>query len=53
MRDGVGAGARTRSAAAAWRNGGDLNMEIVPLPLPPQKLPKFPPRIINPREFRI
>jgi len=32
---------------------GELNMNIIPPPMPPQKLPKFPPRIINPREFKI
>jgi len=32
---------------------GDLNVEIMPPPLPPQKRPRFPPRIINPREFKI
>lgn len=32
---------------------GDLNVEIIPPPVPPQKMPRFPPRIINPREFKI
>jgi len=32
---------------------GEVNIEIQRPPLPPQKLPKFPPRIINPREFKI
>lgn len=32
---------------------GEVNVEIVPPPLPPRKLPHFPPQIINPREFNI
>ncbi len=32
---------------------GDLNVEIVPPPLPPQKRPMLPPQIFNPREFKI
>ncbi len=29
---------------------GDLNVEIVPPPLPPQKLPHLPPKVFNPRK---
>lgn len=32
---------------------GDLNVEIKPPPPPPMKKPRFPPRIIDPREFKI
>ncbi len=32
---------------------GDLNVQIKPPPVPPQKAPRFPPRIIDPREFKI
>ena len=32
---------------------GELNVEIVPPPLPPQKRPLLPPQIFNPREFKI
>lgn len=32
---------------------GDLNVEVVLPPRPPLKMPRFPPRIINPREFKI
>ncbi len=32
---------------------GDLNIEIVPPPIPPLKHPPIPPRIFNPREERI
>ncbi|MFQ5764607.1 MAG: hypothetical protein ACE5GT_06740 [Rhodospirillales bacterium] len=29
---------------------GDLNVDIIPPPLPPQKLPPLPPRLFNPRD---
>lgn len=32
---------------------GDLNVEIQPPPQPPLKAPQVPPRIIDPREFKI
>ncbi|MEQ8229594.1 MAG: hypothetical protein RIA64_16035 [Rhodospirillales bacterium] len=32
---------------------GDLNVEIKPPPQPPLKAPQMPPRIIDPREFKI
>ncbi len=32
---------------------GELNVEIVPPPLPPLKRPLLPPQIFNPREFKI
>ena len=32
---------------------GDLNIEIIPPPIPPLKHPPIPPRIFNPREERI
>ena len=32
---------------------GELNVKIVPPPLPPRKRPPLPPRIFNPREFSI
>ncbi len=32
---------------------GDLNVEIIPPPVPPFKRPQSPNRIINPREFKI
>lgn len=32
---------------------GDLNVEITPPPLPPQKRPQPPPRVFNPREESI
>ncbi len=40
-----------------WRRSldewGDLNVEITPPPLPPQKRPPLPPRFFNPREKSI
>ena len=40
-----------------WRRSfeewGDLNVEIIPPPLPPQKKPPLPPRFFNPREKSI
>lgn len=32
---------------------GDLNIEIKPPPMPPMKAPRIPPRVIDPREFKI
>ena len=32
---------------------GDMNVEIQPPPQPPMKAPQVPPRIIDPREFKI
>ncbi len=32
---------------------GDLNVEIIPPPLPPQKRPTLPPRVFNPRDLSI
>ncbi|MEK9672948.1 MAG: hypothetical protein VW268_10670 [Rhodospirillaceae bacterium] len=32
---------------------GDLNVQIKPPPAPPMKKPQIPPRIIDPREFKI
>ncbi len=36
-----------------FKKGGHLNVEIVRPPRPPQKLPRLPPQIFNPREFKI
>jgi hypothetical protein len=35
------------------KDGGELNVEIVPPPTPPLKKPLLPPQIFNPREFKI
>ena len=32
---------------------GELNLEIIPPPLPPLKRPPLPPQIFNPREERV
>jgi hypothetical protein len=37
----------------SFEEWGDLNVEIIPPPLPPQKLPPLPPRVFNPHEKRI
>ncbi len=37
----------------SFEEWGDLNVEIYPPPLPPQKRPPLPPRIFNPREGSI
>ncbi len=37
----------------SFEEWGDLNFEIFPPPLPPQKRPPLPPRIFNPRELSI
>ena len=37
----------------SFEEWGDLNVEIIPPPLPPQKLPPMPPRIFNPRDKSI
>ncbi len=34
----------------SFEEWGDLNVDIFPPPLPPQKRPPLPPRIFNPRE---
>ena len=36
-----------------FKDGGQLNVEIVPPPTPPLKKPLLPPQIFNPREFKI
>ena len=36
-----------------FKDGGRLNVEIVPPPTPPLKKPLLPPQIFNPREFKI
>ncbi len=37
----------------SFEEWGDLNVEILPPTLPPQKTPPLPPRVFNPREKRI
>ncbi len=37
----------------SFEEWGDLNIEILPPPLPPQKKPPLPPRAFNPREKNI
>jgi hypothetical protein len=34
----------------SWTNQGEINIDIVPPPVPPLKHPQPPPRIFNPRE---
>lgn len=36
-----------------WNERGEMNLEIVRPPLPPQKQPLLPPQILDPREFKI
>lgn len=36
-----------------FKEGGELNVKIVPPPMPPLKRPLLPPQIFNPREFKI
>jgi len=37
----------------SFEEWGDLNVEIIPPPLPPQKMPPMQPRVFNPREHSI
>lgn len=37
----------------SFEEWGDLNVEILPPPMPPQKKPPMPPQVFNPREKRI
>lgn len=37
----------------SFEEWGDLNVEIIPPPLPPQKRPPVEPRVFNPREKRV
>ncbi len=36
-----------------FKEGGELNVKIIPPPTPPLKRPLLPPQIFNPREFKI
>ncbi len=36
-----------------FKEGGEMNVKIVPPPMPPLKRPLLPPQIFNPREFKI
>lgn len=40
----------SRRSLEQW---GELNVEVVPPPMPPMKRPRLPPRVFNPRDERI